>query len=551
MPETRVVQSLTGPEVRDLFAAAAAWLDRNKESVNAINVFPVPDGDTGTNMYLTMRSTIEEAQKCTDETAGGMLAAMSHGALMGARGNSGVILSQILRGVARAMADAETMGPRELADGLTEGSTAAYRAVTKPVEGTILTVIREVAEHAMASVNGGAADLLSTVEGVVEAAKESVDRTPTLLPILAEAGVVDAGAQGLYVLLEGMLKHLRGEELGEPPAAPTNVEQEWLHVVEQRHETEASPYGYCAEVLLEGRSLDVDDLRETVLKLGDSVIVVGDEEMVRIHVHTNDPGAVLTRGTQVGQLAQVKIDNINRQAQRFVEMHHAEPSSLVPVAAAVMSTVAVAPGEGLAEVFRSTGCEQVVSGGPTMNPSTRDILDAIEACTSDEVVVLPNDKNIILAAEQAVGMTGKRARVVKSRSVPQGLAALLAVNPEEGLDENAAAMEEALGSVRTIEITLAARSTSVGGVQVEAGQVIAIVDDELKLATDTPEEAAVGALRGVASDKTSLIGLYYGADITAEQADALAERLRSEFAGHEVDVVAGGQPHYMYIISLE
>jgi dihydroxyacetone kinase-like predicted kinase len=293
-------------------------------------------------------------------------------------------------------------------------------------------------------------------------------------------------------------------------------------------------------------------MRAAILKLGDSVIVVGDEQLMRIHVHTDDPGAVLSKGTGVGQLAQVKIDNINRQAQRFVQMHHeTDPASLMPVAAAVMSIVAVVPGEGLAEVFRSAGCERVVSGGPTMNPSTRDILDAIEACGSDEVAVLPNDKNIILAAEQATGLTKKQVRVIKSRSVPQGLAALLAANPEEGLADNAPAMESALSSVRTIEITRGVRSTTIGGISVEAGQVIAIVDDELRLAATEPDEAAVEALRALVGGKTSLITLYYGADTARSQADALAEHLRGEFAGHEVEVVFGGQPHYFYIISLE
>jgi dihydroxyacetone kinase-like predicted kinase len=305
-------------------------------------------------------------------------------------------------------------------------------------------------------------------------------------------------------------------------------------------------------VLIEGAGLDVDGMRELVLQLGDSVIVVGDETLVRIHVHTDDPGAVLSKGTSVGQLAQVKIDNINRQAQRFVQRHHEEdPATLLPAAAALMSTVAVVPGDGLADVFRSAGCEQVVSGGPTMNPSTKDILDAIEACRSGEVAVLPNDKNIILAAEQAVGLTKKQARVVKSRSIPQGLAALLAANPEEGLDGNAPAMEQALASVRTIEITTSVRSTSIGGVKVEDGQVIAIVDDELKLAAEEPDGAAISALRDLVGGASSLITLYYGAGTTLEQADSLAGRLREQYSSHEVEVVYGGQPHYFYIISLE
>jgi uncharacterized protein len=540
--------TLDGRGVREMFAAATAWLDRNKEQVNAINVFPVPDGDTGTNMTLTMRSTMEEAQRCTDETAGGMMSAMSHGALMGARGNSGVILSQILRGAARAAKDAQTLDSRGLAAAFTEGSAAAYQAVTKPTEGTILTVIRDVAEASTGCVNGGSPALLTLLETASDTAKDSVERTPTLLPILKEAGVVDAGAKGLSVLIEGMCKYLRGEEIEAPVAVAGHVEKEWLSVVDQRHQVEASPYGYCLEVLLEGRELDVASLREQMMGLGDSVIVVGDEELVRIHVHTDDPGTVLSKGTAVGQLAQVKVDNINRQAERFVEMQRAT----LPAPAGEISFVAVAPGDGIAEVFRSTGCEQVISGGPTMNPSTRDILDAIEVCQADSVVVLPNDKNIILAAEQATGMTKKHARVVKSRSVPQGLAALLATNPEESLEENAQAMEAALGSVRTIEITRAARSTTIDGVKVETGQVIALVDDKLTMASDSPEDATLETLRNLAAkSETSLVTLYYGVDTSEEDAEELAGRLRNELAGHEVEVVRGGQPHYLYIASLE
>jgi DAK2 domain fusion protein YloV len=551
MVDPRAVRTLDGPGVREMFAAATAWLERNKEQVNAINVFPVPDGDTGTNMFLTMRSTMEEAQRCGEDGAGAMMAAMSHGALMGARGNSGVILSQILRGAARATKDAQTLDARSIADAFREGSTAAYQAVTKPTEGTILTVIREVGDATTASVDGGTIDLFALLETAVETARESVARTPSLLPVLAEAGVVDAGAQGLSVLIEGMLKHVRGDEIGADVSAAGPVGQEWLSVVEQRHQTEPSPYGYCLEVLLEGQKMDVAVLRDEMLRLGDSVIVVGDEAMIRIHVHTDDPGAVLSRGTALGQLAQVKVDNINRQAERFVEMQHAAQTPPVPAPVGAVSCVAVAAGDGLAAVFRSTGCDQVISGGPTMNPSTRDILDAIEACRTGEVVVLPNDKNIILAAEQAAGMTKKRVRVVKSRSIPQGLAALLASNPEDGLEETAGAMEAALSTVRTLEITRAARTTSVDGVQVETGQVIAIVDDKLMLAAGSPEKAVVEALRGLTGSGTSLISLYYGSETTRSEAEALAERLRAEFLGHEVEVVHGGQPHYLYIASLE
>jgi DAK2 domain fusion protein YloV len=330
------------------------------------------------------------------------------------------------------------------------------------------------------------------------------------------------------------------------------VEQSWLAVVEQRHEVEASPYGYCAEVLVGAKDLDIDHVRERVLALGDSVLVVGDEELVRIHVHTDDPGGVLRIGTDAGEILKVKIDNINKQAESFVERHHAVAAPpVVQAPAGRYSCVVVASGDGLADVFRGTGATEVVSGGPTMNPSTRELLDAIEACPSDDVIVLPNDKNIIMAAEQAVPLTKKRVLVVKSRSVPQGLAALLAANPEDSADENAEAMEGALPSVKTVEITRAVRSTKLNGVEVAEGQAIAVVDDQLTLASGSPEDAAVEALSGLAGNGTALVTLYYGAETTEAQAEELAGRLRAALSGHDVDVVYGGQPHYQYIASLE
>jgi DAK2 domain fusion protein YloV len=542
------ISSLTGAELREMFRAATLWLEQNKEQVNAINVFPVPDGDTGTNMHLTMRSTMEEAERCQEPGAGAMLTAMSHGALMGARGNSGVILSQIIRGVARATQDVTEMDAIGLAGGLEGGAETAYKAVTKPTEGTILTVIRDAAAAAKASANGDVSALMSAV---VEAAKESVDRTPELLPLLKEAGVVDAGGQGLYVLLEGMLRHLRGESIEVDASAKGKIEQEWLNVVE--HQTEESPYGYCAEVLVEGKELDAEALRPRVMEMGDSVIVVGDESLVRMHVHTDDPGAILTLGTSAGALVQVKVDNINRQAEQFVEMHHRDdgPPVIADLPQSVVSSVAVAPGEGLANVLRDVGCTQIVSGGPTMNPSTQELLAAIDNCPTEEVIVLPNDKNIIMAAKQAAEASNKNVAVVETRSFPQGLSALLAYTSDDSLDEAVAVMNDALTSVRTIEITRAVRATEIGGVKVAEGQIIAVVDDELKLATESPEDALDAVLTDLVSGSTSLITLYYGADTDQATAEASAERLRDRFSGHEVEVVDGGQPHYLYIVSLE
>lgn len=532
-----------------MFAAAGKWLERNVEAINAINVFPVPDGDTGTNMFLTMRSTLDEAQKCTDEGAGPMLAAMSHGALMGARGNSGVILSQIIRGMAEALEGRREVDAAALAGSLEQAASAAYRAVSSPTEGTILTVIRDVARAVRERAEEGA-ELESLVMAAVEEARESVARTPTLLPVLREAGVVDAGGQGLCTLLEGMQRYLRGEPLPSE-AAPSGeaVTQEWLSVLEQRHDAEPSLYGYCTEFLVSGRGLSVNGMRDRIAELGDSVLVVGGDRMLRVHVHTDDPGAALSLGTQVGSLLQVKVDNISRQAEQFVRMHEERRPPVIEPGTAC--TVAVAAGAGMEEVFRSMGCSAIVSGGPTMNPSTRDIVEAVDSCPSDDVIVLPNDKNIIMAAQQAAGLTQKRLHVVRSRSIPQGIAALLAMSPDEDVEENVRAMEEALGSIRTIEITRAVRSTTIRGVRVDEGQVIAIVDDELRLAAQSPEEAVNLALEGLAGDGTSLVTLYYGADTAESQASALAAELKERFPGHEVEVVHGGQPHYSYIVSLE
>ncbi|MBI2913585.1 MAG: DAK2 domain-containing protein, partial [Chloroflexi bacterium] len=339
------LHTLSGPQLRDLFTAAAGWLERHVEQVNAINVFPVPDGDTGTNMYLTMRSTLEEAQRCGEEGVGEMLAAMAHGALMGARGNSGVILSQLIRGMARAADGAAAVDAQGLVVGLEEGSSAAYKAVTKPAEGTILTVAREAAQAAREALAGGRPGIAELLETVVGAAKESVARTPTLLPVLAEAGVVDAGGQGLFILLEGMLRYLKGEPLDVFVAAgKERVGQEWLAVTEQLHEVGESLYGYCTELLVSGSELDPDSVRNRMLELGDSVLVVGDDRMVRVHVHTDDPGAALSHGTSVGSLVQVKVDNIRQQADRFLELHEARQA--VEAQPEAISSVAVAAGEG-------------------------------------------------------------------------------------------------------------------------------------------------------------------------------------------------------------
>jgi DAK2 domain fusion protein YloV len=547
------VTSLSGSDLRAMFATATAWLERHVESLNAINVFPVPDGDTGTNMYLTLRSLLDEAYRADSDRAETMLSAMAKGALMGARGNSGVILSQIIRGLARAARELQRMDAVGLAEGLREGAASAYTAVSQPGRDD-LTVAREAADAAEVEAHRDGRTL-AVMTSAAAAARESVARTPTLLPVLAEAGVVDAGGQGFYVMLEGWLRYLRGQEEEVPAGAPVGreeLERDWLSVTSQMHSQVHAQgqamYGYCTEFLVSGENLPGDDVQARMLELGDSVLVVGDESLVRVHVHTNDPGAALSFCTTFGRLSQVKVDNIESQAEQFLAMHQrqtafAEPSDI--------ATVAVVAGEGMEQIFRSMGATAVVRGGPTMNPSARELLDAIEQCPSDKAILIPNDKNIVMAAQQVIPLSKKEVRVVKTTTLPQGVAALLAFSPDVDLDANAEAMEEARTTVHTVEVTRAIRSTRVGGLRIREGQAIAVVNGELKVAQKTPAEAVKAALEHLPLDELSLVTLYYGEGTTEQDVHALARELRRLYPHHDVEVVSGGQPHYYYIVSVE
>ena len=555
MTDPTTVASLSGSDLRAMFATATAWLERHVESLNAINVFPVPDGDTGTNMYLTLRSTLEEAYRADSDRAETMLSAMAKGALMGARGNSGVILSQIIRGLARAAREQQRIDAVGLAEGLREGAASAYTAVSQPREGTILTVAREAADAAEVEAHRDGRDVLAVMTTAAAAARESVARTPSLLPVLAEAGVVDAGGQGFYVMLEGWLRYLRGQEEEAPAGAPVGreeLERDWLTVTSQVHSQVhamgQAVYGYCTELLVSGENLPVDDVRARMLELGDSVLVVGDESLVRVHVHTNDPGAALSHCTTFGRLNQVKVDNIETQAEEFLAMHQRQTAAAEP---SPIATVAVVAGEGMEQIFRSVGATAVVHGGPTMNPSTRELLDAIEECSSDKAILIPNDKNIVMAAQQVIPLCQKEVRVVKTTTLPQGVAALLAFSPDVDLEANAEAMEEACTTVHTVEVTRAIRSTRIGGLRIREGQAIAVVDGELKVAQRTPSAAVKAALNHLPLDELSLITLYYGGDTSESDAHALARELRRLHPRHDIEMVFGGQPHYYYIVSVE
>jgi len=540
-------KSINGQDLREMFAAATTWLEKSSADIDALNVFPVPDGDTGTNMLHTMRSTLEDAQQATDHSISGLAQAMAKGALVGARGNSGVILSQIFSGLSQSLADKESITGKELADALTRASTVAYAGLSNPVEGTILTVIREAAEAAQAHAATVSDDVVSVVEATVNAAKESVANTPTLLPVLRDAGGVDAGGQGLYTILEGVLHYLKGEveqlKLRRPWMVASSVPL--TAKAPQMVGVEEVPYGYCTNFVVKGEGLHPDKLRKRLEKRGQSVIVVGDDSIVRVHIHTLDPGDVMSYVVPLGTLHQINIRNMDEQYRDFIEMQK-ERMPAVEVA-----IVAVVVGEGLANVFTSLGATFIVPGGQTMNPSTKDLLQAVDLVASEKVIILPNNKNIVLTANQVQSLTQKTIEVVPTTTIPQGVAALLAFDYEADMETNAQNMNKAKAAVKSVEVTRAVRSTRLGGLDIKKKQAIGFLDGDLVAVGDKPDAVFQDVLTRVNLDESEVITIYYGADSTSAEAEQVAAAINEQHSQLQVEVVQGGQPHYNYIVSVE
>ena len=540
-------KSINGQDLQEMFAAAASWLEKSSADIDALNVFPVPDGDTGTNMLLTMRSTVEEAQLAADHGVSSVAKAMAKGALVGARGNSGVILSQIFSGLSQALDGKDDITGKELADALAKASTVAYAGLSNPVEGTILTVVREAAEAAQAHAATVSDDVVSVVEATVNAAKESVAKTPTLLPVLKEAGVVDAGGQGLYTILEGSLHYLKGEmeqlKLRRPwmvaSSIPLTAKSPQMVGVEE------VPYGYCTNFVIKGEGLNPDKLRKRLEKRGQSVIVVGDDSVVRVHIHALDPGDVMSYVGPLGTLHQINIRNMDEQYRDFIEMQK-ERMPAVEVA-----IVAVVVGEGLANVFTSLGATFIVPGGQTMNPSTKDLLQAVDMVASEKVIILPNNKNIVLTASQVQSLTKKTIEVVPTTTIPQGVAALLAFDYEADMETNAQSMNKAKAAVKSVEVTRAVRSTRLGGLDIKKRQAIGFLDGDLVAVGDKPDAVVQDVLARVKLDEAEVITIYYGDDTTSDEAEEVGATLDKQHSQLQVEVVQGGQPHYNYIVSVE
>ena len=480
----------TGLSLHHGFEHSLAWLRANSEAVDRLNVFPVPDGDTGTNMLLTMQAALKEIESRRAVTAGAVAAAAARGALMGARGNSGVILSQIIRGMAIELEGLEEFSAEDFSRCLVKGYEVAYESVTEPVEGTILTVAR----HAGAAAVDATRRSVGTVDGVIAAAvvaaERSVEDTPNRLAVLKEAGVVDAGGQGLYIILDGFLKFSRGEEI----TVETNIQRAEQVFAAYAEEHAADEQGYCTQFIIEGASLDVPELRRFIDGSTDSTIVVGDSDMVRVHCHTETPGDILNYAVGFGELSHISIENMQlQQADHFEKVDAPAVDSLAPRA----DLVAVAPGPGFAEIFRSLGAA-VVEGGQTMNPSTAQIIEAIDECPGDEVVVLPNNSNIVMAARQAAESSAKTVRVVETATVPQGISAALAFNPAAAFEANCENMRIAAAEPVVLEVTRAIRDANIDGVEAAAGQYIGLLDDRLTTAADSPTEVVRRLAVGVA-----------------------------------------------------
>jgi DAK2 domain fusion protein YloV len=540
-------KTIAGQDLRDMFSAATSWLEKSSSEIDALNVFPVPDGDTGTNMMLTMRSTMEEAFRAPDNSAAGVAEAMAKGALMGARGNSGVILSQVWRGMAEGLAGKESFTTADFAGALEQASVAAYKGISNPVEGTMLTVIKEAAAVARSQVSGGDEDVISVLEATVAAARDSVANTPNLLRVLREAGVVDAGGQGIYTIFEGALRYLRGEAELMRLRKPQIIISELPHTTPLQETTivDEVPYGYCTEFMLKGGKLNTGVIKKRLEHKGESLIVVGDDETVRIHIHTLDPGSIVHWATKLGTVHQVSIRNMDEQHRDFLEMQ----KERVPTADTAVITVA--SGDGLHDVFASLGAAGVIQGGQTMNPSTKDILHAVESALSEKIIILPNNKNIILTAQQVQSLTQKQVKVVPTTTVPQGVVALLAFDYEADLPTNVRIMENAIATVKTIEITRSVRSTKVNGLKIKRKQPIGLLDGELVAAGISNNDVFNQVISKMDMDSAEVVTIYQGEEAGAEEAEQIRAGITEKYSQIQVELVRGGQPHYSYIISVE
>lgn len=541
-----MIQCIDGKQFRDMFVSGANNLQNNKDLVDKLNVFPVPDGDTGTNMSLTISYAIKELPKVENDDITDIGKALSKGSLMGARGNSGVILSQIIRGIAKSIEGKETLDVVDLANALKNGSDTAYKAVIKPIEGTILTVVRESGEYAVKVANKDM-DMIEFLELIVKKANESLEKTPELLKALKEAGVVDSGGKGLVLIYEGMLSSLKGNDIkSEEGGISSNVEVN----VEQNISSEDIKFQYCTEFILESDKIDDLAVRDIYMKFGDSLAVVGDEGVIKVHVHTNDPGLAIQEALKYGQLLTIKIENMKLQHENKVLNETAQTKD-VPVEEKEYGFIATSMGDGLAQIFKDFGVDHIIEGGQTMNPSTEDFMKAIDSLHAKNIIILPNNSNIIMAANQAKELSDKNIIVIPTKNVAQAFATLVTFDGDADVTENEANMMEVLSSVKSGQVTYAVRDTVINDVEVREGNIIGIAEGKLLAAGDKVDEITTNLVEKLVDEDSAIITLFYGEDTSEEDAEALRDSLEEKFEDIDVELHYGGQPLYYYLISVE
>ncbi|ARK22680.1 MULTISPECIES: DAK2 domain-containing protein [Sporosarcina] len=549
--------SINGLQFAKMVEMGSHHLHQNADYVDSLNVFPVPDGDTGTNMNLSMTSGAKETERNAQEHIGLTAQAFSKGLLMGARGNSGVILSQLFRGFSKQIEKEAEVNVKQFAEALKYGVDTAYKAVMKPVEGTILTVAKDAANAAVEHIED-ASDLIALLEIIVEEAKASLKRTPDLLPVLKEVGVVDSGGQGLVYVYEGFLACLKGEELPEKVVMHSMddlVNTEHHRSIQGFMNSEDIEFGYCTEFMVK---LDSDKLldqpfdeavfRQDLSELGDSLLVISDDEVVKVHIHTEEPGDALSYGQKYGSLTKMKIDNMREQHSDIMDRD--EVSTQRP-AQHKYAIVTVSMGKGIAELLKSIGASAVIEGGQTMNPSTEDIVKAIQEIGAEKVLILPNNKNIIMAAEQAAEVLDIQAAVVPTTSVPEGLAAILAFNPEATVEKNAQTMLQASSSIKTGQVTYAVRDTSIDGITIHKDDFMGLAQGKITSSNPSLEDVAKNLISSMIDEEDEIVTIIYGEDVTTEEVEKVSSYIEEQFDHIDIELYAGKQPLYPYIISVE
>ena len=541
-----MIQYIEGKMLRDMFVSGANNLQNHKELVDKLNVFPVPDGDTGTNMSLTISYAMKELAKVENDSITEIGKSLSKGSLMGARGNSGVILSQIIRGFSKSIEGKEQISTEDLAKAFKNGSDTAYKAVIKPIEGTILTVVRESGEYAIKAAKKEK-DLLKFLEMVIDEANKSLERTPELLKNLKEAGVVDSGGKGLVLIYEGMYEALKGNPIKAKDLNDSNVSE--VKQAGTSINTEDIKFCYCTEFILESNSISDTEIRDIMLKYGDSLAVVGDEGIIKVHVHTNDPGLVLQDALKHGQLVTIKIENMKLQHENILVGDTEEIAQSVEEKE--YGFIATSMGEGLAKIFKDFGVDYIIEGGQTMNPSTEDFMKAIDSINAKNIFIFPNNSNIIMAANQAKELSDKNIIVIPTKNTPQGFTALVNFNADASVEENEQALMESLTMVKSGQVTFAVRDTVMNDVEVKEGNIIGIAESKLMDAGDSVDEITTSLVEKLVDEDSAIITLFYGEDVTEEDANNLRDELEEKFEDLDIELYYGGQPLYYYLISVE